>query len=119
VTDEEIVAVVGGRIAAVLGLPATPVPERVTQAAAAAVALVRTFLYGDLEFINPPGDPTLPAGEDALVGYTALGVRVYHDPASPGGVVGGDAFTGAAIPEDLLAHVIHYFTVHKHAWGLA
>jgi hypothetical protein len=46
-------------------------------------------------------------------------VRLYHDPASPGGVVGGDAFTGQAIPEDLLAHIRHYFTVHKMAWGIA
>jgi hypothetical protein len=117
VTDEEIAEDVAARIAATLGLPA--VTSRCTDAAAAAVALVRGFLYGDLEFVNPPGDPEVPWGPDALVGYTALGVRLYHDPASPSGVVGGDAFTGIAIPEDLLAHIRHYFAIHRAAWGIA
>jgi len=117
VTDEEIAELVAARIAAVLGL--AEVTARVTVAAAAAVALVRWFLYGDQLYINPPGDPEVPWGPDSLVGYTALGVRLYHDPASPSGVVGGDAFTGIAIPEDLLAHVRHYFTIHRTAWGIA
>jgi hypothetical protein len=117
VTDAELAVDVAARIAATLGLPT--VTDRCSDAAAAAVALVRGFLYGDIVFINPPGDPDLPAGPDSLIGYTALGVRLYHDPASPGGVVGGDAFTGQAIPEDLLAHIRHYFTVHKMAWGIA
>jgi hypothetical protein len=64
VTDEDIAAVVAGRIAATLGLPAIT-----------------------------------PRCED--------------------GVVGGDAFTGTAIPEDLLAHIRHYFTIHRTAWGIA
>jgi hypothetical protein len=117
VTDEEVAALVAPRIASVLGLG--EVTPRCADAAAAAVALVRGFLYGDLEYINPPGDPEVPWGPDALVGYTALGVRLYHDPASPSGVVGGDAFTGIAIPEDLLAHIRHYFTIHRAAWGIA
>jgi hypothetical protein len=118
VTDDALVAVVAARISTVLGLPAAPVPTRVTEAAGAGVALVRSFLYGDPDpLINPP--PDLPAGEDALAGLVALGVRVYHDPASPGGVVGGDAYTGAAIPEDILAHVRHYFAAYKTAWGIA
>jgi len=116
--------VVGGRMAAVLGLrdPGPPgpfPPARVTEAAGAAVALVRWFIYGDVLIAGAPPVPDLPSGEDALVGLTALGVRVYHDPASPGGVVGGDAFTGAAIPEDLLAHVRHYFAGARRSFGIA
>lgn len=122
-TDAEIIEVVAQRMAVVLGLPATTtVPARVTEAAAASVALVRWYLYGDIPppVTDPPTPPPdLPPGEDMLVGYTALGVRVYHDPASPGGVVGGDAFTGQAIPEDLLAHVHHYFNRAKVSWGMA
>lgn len=113
-TDEEVAVEVARRMAVVLGLPAAPPVERVAQAAAAAVALVRWYIYGDTD---PP--PDLPTGEDSLVGLTALGVRIYHDPASPGGVVGGDAYTGAAIPEDLLAHVHHYFDRHRLTWGIA
>ena len=58
-------------------------------------------------------------GPDAMAGYQSLAVRIYHDPSSPGGVVGGDAYTGAAIPEDLLAHVRHYFAPYRTAWGIA
>lgn len=114
-TDDELAELVAARIATVLGYPADPPVPRVAQAASAAVALVRWFIYG--EPIDPP--PPVPAGEDALAGLTALGVRIYHDPASPGGVIGGDAFTGAAIPEDLLAHVRHYFAGHRTSWGMA
>jgi hypothetical protein len=119
VTDQEITDVVGGRMAAVLGLRDPDPPARVTEAAGAAVALVRWFIYGDVLIASAPPVPDLPSGEDALVGLTALGVRVYHDPASPGGVVGGDAYTGAAIPEDLLTHVRHYFAGHRRSFGLA
>ncbi len=118
-TDPEITAVVAARTASVLGLPAAPPVPRVTEAAGAAVALVRWFIYGDTVVEGELVPPDLPSGEDALVGLTALGVRVYHDPASPGGVVGGDAYTGAAIPEDLLTHVRHYFAGHRRSFGLA
>jgi hypothetical protein len=119
VTDLEIAAVVAGRMAAVLGLRDPIPPARVTEAAGAAVALVRWFIYGDVLIAGAPPVPDLPSGEGALVGLTALGVRVYHDPASPGGVVGGDAFTGAAIPEDILAHVRHYFAGYRRSFGFA
>lgn len=118
-TDLEVTAVVAARIASVLGLPAAPPVPRVTEAAGAAVALVRWFIYGDVIIAGAPPVPDLPSGEDALVGLTALGVRVYHDPASPGGVVGGDAYTGAAIPEDLLTHVRHYFAQYRRSFGFA
>jgi hypothetical protein len=118
-TDAEVTAVVAARIASVLGLPAAPPVPRVTEAAGAAVALVRWFIYGDTVVEGEELPPVLPSGEDALVGLTALGVRVYHDPASPGGVVGGDAFTGVAIPEDLLAHVRHYFAQYRRSFGIA
>jgi hypothetical protein len=116
VTDAEIVVEVARRMATVLGLPTAPPVERVAQAAGAAVALVRWYIYGDT-VTDPP--PALPSGEASLVGLTALGVRIYHDPASPGGVVGGDAYTGTAIPEDLLAHVHHYFSSSRTSWGIA
>lgn len=123
-TDAEVTALVAGRMAAVLGLrdPGPPgpfPPARVTEAAGAAVALVRWFIYGDTVVEGEPVPPALPSGEDSLVGLVALGVRVYHDPASPGGVVGGDAFTGAAIPEDLLAHVRHYWGSARRSFGFA
>jgi len=114
-----VIVVVAARIAVVLGLPLMPPVPRVTEAAGAAVALVRWFIYGDVIIAGAPPVPDLPSGEDALVGLTALGVRVYHDPASPGGVVGGDAFTGAAIPEDLMAHVRHYFAQYRRSFGFA
>jgi hypothetical protein len=117
VTDEDLTTEVAARMATVLlGQAGAPATDRMTEAAAAAVALVRGFIYGDIVVV-PPLD--LPSSEDAIVGLTALGVRVYHDPASPGGVVGGDAYTGAAIPEDLLAHVRHYWSPYKRAFGIA
>jgi hypothetical protein len=116
VTDAELADVVARLAAAVLGFTGAP-PERVTLAAEASVALVRGYLYGD-----PDPDLALapvPDGAESIQGLVALCVRIYHDPASPGGVVGGDAYTGAAIPEDLLAHVHHYFDRYRRAWGIA
>jgi hypothetical protein len=114
VTDAELAAEVARLAAAVLGFTGAP-SERVTLAAEASVALVRGYLYGDPVAELPP----VPDGADSIQGLVALCVRVYQDPASPGGVVGGDAYTGAAIPEDLLAHVHHYFDRYRTAWGVA
>jgi hypothetical protein len=102
-------------VALVLGFPAAPTPAvRVTDAAAAAVAVARQYLYG------PEDIPTLiPDGADVVTGLTSLAVRLYHDPASPSGIVGGDAYTGAALPEDLLAHVHHYLNPYRTSGGLA
>jgi hypothetical protein len=113
VTDEEIAVLVAAAVAVVLGYQGA-VPARVVEASAAAVAVARWFLHGPEEL------PTLlPDGPDAMAGYQSLAVRIYHDPASPGGVVGGDAYTGAAIPEDLLAHVRHYFAPYRTSFGFA
>jgi hypothetical protein len=117
VTDTELAAAVAGAVALVLGFPASPAPPvRVTDAAAAAVAVARRYVFGSdqLAEFPPPAQ-----GPDIFAGLTALAVRVYHDPASPGGVVGADAYTGAAIPEDLIAHVHHYFDPYRTGWGLA
>lgn len=114
-TDEELAGLVASAVALVLGYQAEAgVPDRVGEAAAAAVAVARWFLHGPEEVPTP-----LPDGPDALAGYQSLAVRIYHDPSSPGGVVGGDAYTGAAIPEDLLAHVRHYFAPYRTSWGIA
>ena len=115
-TDAELAAVAADAAALVLGFPTAPAgpPTRVTDAAAAAVAAVRQYLYG------PEDIPTLlPDGPDVIAGLTALTVRLYHDPASPSGVVGGDAYTGAALPEDLFAHVHHYFDPYRTSFGFA
>jgi hypothetical protein len=111
-TDAELAAAVAAAAAIVLGFPAPP--TRVTDAAAASVAVARQYLYG------PEETPTLiPDGADVVTGLTALTVRLYHDPASPSGVVGGDAYTGAALPEDLLAHVHHYLDPYRTSFGFA
>ncbi|HKY67405.1 MAG TPA: hypothetical protein VJM49_13580 [Acidimicrobiales bacterium] len=116
-TDAELAGMVTGAVALVLGFPVAPTPPtRVTDAAAAAVAVARRYVFGSdaLAQFPPPAQ-----GPDIFAGLTALAVRIYHDPASPGGVVGGDAYTGAAIPEDLLAHVRHYLDPYRTIWGLA
>lgn len=114
-TDEQIAALVASAVGVILGYKVgTPTPARVIEASAAAVAVARWFIY-DVEAVPSP----MPAGSDVMVGYQALAVRIYHDPSSPGGVVGGDAYTGAAIPEDLLAHVRHYFAPYRIAFGFA
>ena len=117
-TDDVLAAEVADALAVVLGFPLATLPQRVTDAAAASVRLARRYCYGDgpdstLEF----PDPT--AGPELFAGLTALATRVYHDPASPSGVVGGDAYTGIAIPEDVLAHVHHYLDPYRTAWGVA
>ena len=115
-TDAELAVVVANAAALVLGFPTAPAgpPTRVTDAAAATVAVARQYLYG------PEETPTLiPDGADVVAGLTALCVRLYHDPASPSGVVGGDAYTGAALPEDLLAHVHHYLNPYRTSFGFA
>lgn len=117
-TDEEIAEVVAGRVADVLGFRGDP-PARVTDAAAATIASGRRYLFGPEDDPPTAPAPVLPSGPDVLAGLTAQAVRIYHDPASPGGVVGGDAYTGAAIPEDLWAHTHHYLDPYRTAWGLA
>lgn len=115
-TDAELAEVVALAVTAVLGFPASATPpERVSAAADAAVAVARQYLYG------PEADPVtlIPDTPGVLAGLNSLTVRVYHDPSSPGGVVGGDAYTGAAIPEDLLAHVHHYFDPYRTSFGFA
>jgi hypothetical protein len=117
-TDAEYAAAVAGAIALVLGFPAGTPPTRVTDASAAAVAVTRRYLYGDgANATTPLPDPSTAAG--LFAGVTALAVRIYHDPSSPAGVVGGDAYTGVAIPEDLVAHVHHYLDPYRTAWGFA
>lgn len=118
-TDAELAEAVAAAIAVVLGFPAPTVPPRCTNAATATVALARWYLYGDQVLDPVPVLPDPVTGPDLFAGLSALAVRVYHDPASPGGVVGGDAYTGAALPEDLLAHVHHYLNRYKTAWGFA
>lgn len=115
-TDGELAEAVAATVATVLGFPAAMAPSaRVTDASAAAVAVARQYLYG------PELDPVtlVPAGPDVIAGLASLAVRIYHDPASPGGVVGGDAYTGAALPEDLLAHVHHYLDPYRTSFGFA
>lgn len=118
-TDAELAAAVANAMAVVLGFPTSPVPPptRVTDASNAAVAVARRYLYGDEGTPTPLPDPV--AGPDLYAGCVALGIRIYHDPSSPGGVIGGDAYTGAAIPEDLVGHVHHYFDAYRTAWGIA
>ena len=115
-TDAELAEAVAGMVASVLGFPTagTP-PTRCTDASAAAVAVARQYLYG------PEYDPIslIPDGPDVIAGLAALAVRIFHDPASPGGIVGGDAYTGAALPEDLLAHVHHYLAPYRTSFGFA
>lgn len=114
-TDEDLATAVAAAVAAVLGFPVVAPTTRVSDAAAAAVMVARRYLYGDTATEFP--DPA--TGPDLYAGLVALAVRIYHDPASPGGVVGGDAYTGAAIPEDLLAHVHHYLDPYRTLWGIA
>lgn len=118
-TDAELADLVAAAVAAVLGFPVSPSPPtRVTDASAATVRLARRYLYADGPDADTPfPDPT--TGPELFAGLVALAVRVYHDPASPAGVVGGDAYTGVAIPEDLLAHVHHYLDPYRTAWGFA
>lgn len=118
-TDAELAAAVANAVALTLGFPAGTESTRVDTAAAAAVSGARTYTYGLAE--DPPTElPDPGAGPAFFTGLVALAVRMYHDPASPGGVVGADAYTGAAIPEDLLAHVHHYFDPYRTGiWGLA
>jgi hypothetical protein len=115
VTDAELAEAVAEMVASVLGFPTTGTPPtRCTDASAAAVAVARQYLYG------PEDIPTLlPDGPAAIAGLVSLAVRIFHDPASPGGVVGGDAYTGAALPEDLLAHVHHYLDPYRTSFGFA
>lgn len=116
-TDGELAEAVAVAVAQTLGFPPGP-NARVEGAAAASVALARRYVYPDAD--PPPVLPDPVAGPDFFAGVVALAVRVYHDPASPGGVVAGDAYTGAAIPEDLLTHVHHYFDPYRRgAWGFA
>jgi hypothetical protein len=119
VTDAELAAAVANAAALVLGFPAGTTGQRMDDAAAAAVAQARTYIYGRFpEEPMPMPDPTV--APDVYLGLQALAVRLYHDPASPAGVVGGDAYTGVAIPEDLLAHVHHYFDAWRtNVWGIA
>lgn len=118
-TDAELAAAVANAAALVLGFPAGTTGQRMDDAAAAAVAAARTYMFGRAEETpTPMPDPT--AAPDVYLGLQALAVRMYHDPASPAGVVGGDAYTGVAIPEDLLAHVHHYLDPHRTGvWGIA
>jgi len=116
VTDAELAEAVAATVATVLGFPAAVAPStRVTDASAAAVAVARQYLYG------PEADPIslVPDGPDVVAGLASLAVRIYYDPASPGGVVGGDAYTGAALPEDLMAHVHHYLDPYRTSFGFA
>lgn len=118
-SDEVLAAEVAERLAGVLGLPATPPPGRVSEAADAAVVLARRYIY-DAQL--PGSETPLPTSDEApdlFLGLVTLAGRVYHDPASPGGVVASDAFIGAAIPEDLLGHVRHYLAPFKVGFGVA
>lgn len=116
-TDVELAEAVANAVTAVLGFPAGPPSIRVDDAATAAVLAARRYIHGDRTDAGDLPDPA--TGPDLFAGLVSLAVRIYHDPASPGGVVGGDAYTGAAIPEDLLAHVHHYFNPYRTAWGIA
>lgn len=117
-TDDALAQAVAAAMAAILGFPVTgDPPERVTGAATAAVTVARRYLYGDGPAVDPPVD--LPSSADVLAGLTALGVRIYHDPSSPAGVMGSEAFIGTPIAEDLLAHVHHYLNPYRQAWGIA
>jgi len=113
VTDAELAAAVAAAVSAVLGFPTGTPPVRVIDAAAAAVAMARRYLFAgdDLTLI--------PDGPDVVAGLTALAVRIYHDPASPAGIMGADAYTGPMIPEDMLAHVHHYLDPYRTGWGIA
>jgi hypothetical protein len=119
VTDEDLAAAVAAAVATALGFPPGAPTQRVLDAAAAAVALVRWYIYGDVTTLPAPVLPSPVEAPEMFLGLQAFTVRIYHDPASPGGVVGGDAYTGASIPEDLLAHVHHYFGRYKSSWGIA
>lgn len=113
-TDAQLADLVAAGVAAALGLAAPT--ARVDDAATAAVAVLRLYLFPP-PAVDPPLD--LPAGADVVAGLTVLGVRIYQDPASPAGVLGSDAYIGPMIPEDLLTHVVHYFAPYKRAWGIA
>jgi hypothetical protein len=107
-------------LAAVLGFAGST--ERVSRAAAAAGVVVARYvdpegyaLELDPEVVLDYTDPELFAG------LVAIAVRIYQDPASPAGILGSDAYTGAYVPSDLLEHVRHYFD-HRRvrgAWGIA
>lgn len=118
-TDDELAEAVALAVAGALNFPPIPIPPpRVTEASRAAVAVARRYTYPAAD--PPPVLPDPTTGPDYFAGLVALGVRIYHDPSSPGGIVGGDAYTGAALPEDLLAHVRHYFDPWRTAaWGIA
>lgn len=117
-TDADLASAVADAAAVVLGFPAGAANARLDDASAGAVAVARGYLYGvDETTATPMPDPVAAPG--VFLGLQALAVRMYHDPASPAGVVGGDAYTGVAIPEDVLAHVHHYFDPYRTAWGMA
>ena len=94
--------------------------EAVVRAVDAAIALVEIRYTAGAE---------LGEGPLRVEGIVNLATRIYLDPSSPGGAggIGDPSFVPMFSPEDLLAHVHHYFDdlimydaeVTGSGWGIA
>jgi hypothetical protein len=96
-------ASIAARTALELGLPADD--ERDAGAVDAAIHLATTYVYG-----TGPTSNVFPLDDEPQAsGLVALAVRIHLDPRSPAGSLENDVYSGAVIPEDLMAHVHGYF----------
>jgi hypothetical protein len=116
-----------GAVALELGLAGDGGVARVKPACDAAVQIASRYCYGPAAVAVTPmivAVPVVPIDQPmCFAGLIALSVRVMLDPRSPAGVLESDAYTGAVLPSDLLAHVHHYFdpfrSVDAGAFGIA
>jgi hypothetical protein len=107
-------AVVAAKLAVHLHRPVDD--AEVLAAVDAAIIYVRTYTGYD--------EASLELQDDALTtqGIVVLGERIYLDPSSPGGQLGGigdPSFVPAFSPEDLAAHNHHYWDRLIVSWGIA